>query len=512
MSEKSDPEKIQKEIMEAMKRMMPQGAPAKNPESQKVEEEKEDKQKKKREHILAFDRKPKDVKRHLDRYVIKQEEAKRVLATAVCDHYNYVRDSERGNKLQNYTKQNILMLGPTGVGKTYLVKSLAELIGVPFVKADATKFSETGYVGGDVEDLIRDLVHQAEGDVELAKYGMVYIDEIDKISTPSQSMGRDVSGTGVQRGLLKIMEDTDVPLRAQNDIQSQIQAMFEYQQKGKLTKPTLNTRHVLFIVSGAFGGLESIVARRLKSQAAGFNVDTRRVVEASASWRLASTADFIQYGFEPEFVGRLPVRVVCDHLMEEDLYRVLTSSEGSILRQYEASFRAYGINMSFDDMALWEIAKQAGREETGARGLLTVCERTFRDLKFEFPSSHVKDFTLTPEMVVSPKEGLRALLREERTKRETEIQAAIDEFERTFLAKSGLAIEFDQSAREAVVLKIIEEGQESVAFLEQLLSNYAYGLGLIQKKKPRDKFVLDAQVIHHPNSVLDAWVKDSYET
>src|SRR5580692_963615 len=174
---------------------------------------------------------PRDIKAHLDRYVIRQDDAKRVLAIAVCDHYNnvnYMRklesEDEKKARETEYTKQNVILLGPTGVGKTYLVKHVAGLVGVPFVKADATKFSETGYVGGDVEDLVRELVQRANGDVEMAQYGIVYIDEVDKIASSSSAMGRDVSGRGVQTALLKLMEETEVPLRAPNDIQGQLQA------------------------------------------------------------------------------------------------------------------------------------------------------------------------------------------------------------------------------------------------------------------------------------------------
>ncbi|HIM23110.1 MAG TPA: AAA family ATPase, partial [Verrucomicrobia bacterium] len=198
---------------------------------------------------FEFAHKPRDVKTHLDRYVIKQEEAKKVLSVALCDHYNAVRQAFDGEEQRHYTKQNVMLIGPTGVGKTYLIRSIAELIGVPFVKADATKFSETGYVGGDVEDLVRDLVRQADGDVERAHYGIIYIDEIDKIASSSEQQGgRDVSGQGVQTTLLKLMEETEVPARSQHDMAGQIQAMMEGMRGGKKEGDTINTRHILFVV------------------------------------------------------------------------------------------------------------------------------------------------------------------------------------------------------------------------------------------------------------------------
>ena len=223
--------------------------------------------------IREFNLKPREIRDYLDRFVIQQAEAKKVLSVAICDHYNHVRQCLENPGLQerDYAKQNILLLGPTGVGKTYLMRCIAKLIGVPFVKADATKFSETGYVGGDVEDLVRDLVKAANGDVELAQYGIIYVDEIDKIaSAAGNTVGRDVSGRGVQINLLKLMEDTEVNLQSQNDIAGQIQAMMDLQRRSGPRRRTINTRHVLFIVSGAFDKLSDQVKRRVRSGQIGF--------------------------------------------------------------------------------------------------------------------------------------------------------------------------------------------------------------------------------------------------
>src|SRR2546422_2202058 len=198
---------------------------------------------------FEFNYKPREVKTHLDRFVIKQDEAKKVLSVALCDHYHHVRLALEGKESPNYAKQNIILIGPTGVGKTFLIRNAADLIGVPFVKADATKFSETGYVGGDVEDMVRDLVRLAEGDVTRAQYGIIYIDEIDKIAAASNLSGRDVSGRGVQTNLLKLMEETEVPARSPNDIAGQIQAMMDFTQRGRKAPSTINTKHILFIVT-----------------------------------------------------------------------------------------------------------------------------------------------------------------------------------------------------------------------------------------------------------------------
>jgi endopeptidase Clp ATP-binding regulatory subunit ClpX len=363
---------------------------------------------------LVFDKLPRDIKTHLDRYVIKQDEAKKVLSIAVCDHYNHVRhlrtlkvqDAERASRLE-YVKQNVLLIGPTGVGKTYLVKHIAELIGVPFVKADATKFSETGYVGGDVEDLVRDLVHKADGDVELAQYGIIYIDEIDKIAAPAQLSGRDVSGRGVQTTLLKLMEDTDVPRRSQNDIQGQLQAAMEWQRTGRVSQSEIiNTRNILFVVSGAFEKLPTVVEPRLREAKSA----KPPVWSPTELLKFATTKDFINFGFEPEFIGRLPVRVVCEVLAANDLFDILKYSEGSIVRQYQRAFAAYGIGIEFTEDALREIARQAAEEYTGARGLATVCERVLRDFKYELPGRGVEKLIVDGALVKSPEVSLQKML------------------------------------------------------------------------------------------------------
>src|SRR5262249_26284079 len=284
---------------------------------------------------FEFAYKPREIKAYLDRFVIKQDEAKKVLSVALCDHYHHVRLALEGKESANYAKQNIVLIGPTGVGKTFLIRNAADLIGVPFVKADATKFSETGYVGGDVEDMVRDLLRLAGGDVTRAQYGIIYIDEIDKVASASNVTGRDVSGRGVQTNLLKLMEETEGPARSPNDIAGQIQAMMDFTQRGRKAPATINTKHILFIVSGAFGGLEKIIRQRLREATIGFAAKDRPMETTEDVLYHAHTPDFIEFGFEPEFIGRLPVRVVCHSLNVDDLFRILKNSEGSIIRQYE---------------------------------------------------------------------------------------------------------------------------------------------------------------------------------
>src|SRR3954462_1006830 len=291
------PEEFQRQLQDLMRQHLQSGSTILSKAASIVEPEDSGKS---GDDLFEFDRKPRDVKAYLDRFVIKQDEAKKVLSVALCDHYHHVRIALEGIEQPNYAKQNVILLGPTGVGKTYLIRSIADLIQVPFVKADATKFSETGYVGGDVEDLVRDLVRRANGEIKRAQYGIIYIDEIDKIAAAPNLSGRDVSGRGVQTNLLKLMEETDVPARAPNDIAGQLQAMMDVNNRGKKQPSTINTRHILFVVSGAFGGLEKIVRKRIRDAHIGFAASSQAPLIEDRMLQHAETRDFIDFGFEPE--------------------------------------------------------------------------------------------------------------------------------------------------------------------------------------------------------------------
>jgi ATP-dependent Clp protease ATP-binding subunit ClpX len=466
--------------------------------------------KKEKEFKLDFNYTPRQVKEYLDRYVIKQEEAKKVLSIAVCDHYNHATHDLGKRVDYDYVKQNVILIGPTGVGKTYLIKCIARLIGVPFVKADATKYSETGYVGKNVEDLVRELVRKADDNIKLAQYGIIYIDEVDKIASAFNVAGRDVSGAGVQRNLLKLMEETEVSLRDPMDISSQIEAVMEFQQGGKVEPKMINTRHILFIVSGAFAELAGIVKRRQTRQAVGFGGHVQETRPDERYLERATTRDFIEYGLEPEFIGRLPVRVVCEDLDEKDLYHILTRSEGSVIRQYEASFDAFGITTAFTWEGMREIARLASKEETGARGLLTVCERILRDFKYELPSTGVRRFSVDRRLVRNPRSTLKKILKDPGSAEDTALRESVTRFEKEFLERHELKITFTPEAVSALSKQAAAARITVEKFSRLLFKDYPYGLRLVRENTGEQEFAITPEAVEKPGETLNAWVKKAY--
>jgi ATP-dependent Clp protease ATP-binding subunit ClpX len=459
---------------------------------------------------LKFDYLPRDIKKYLDRFVIRQDSAKKVLATAICDHYNHIKRCSGKGPCREYSKQNIVMLGPTGVGKTYLVRTIANLIGVPFVKADATKFSETGYVGGDVEDLVRELLQKADGNEKLAEYGIIYLDEVDKIASASNFLGRDVSGSGVQRGLLKLMEETEVPQRTPFDLTSQLQAAMEFQSKGKVTRSVINTRHILFIVSGAFSALAEIVRKRVGGKNIGFAAGVGTSPREEDYLSLAKSTDFIEYGFESEFIGRLPVVVTCQELDVDDLFSILKHSEGSIVRQYVQAFDAYGIELEFTDEGLRRLAELAYLEKTGARSLVGVFERTFRDFKFHLPDSGARRLRVTAELVDSPESALAASLSTARDDRLVEMQQAVGRMTDDWSRRNGIEMVFHPDAARRLALSALENDESLEAAFQRTFKNYEHGLSLIQKTRGINRFEITPAVIDDPAGTLDRWIRDFY--
>ena len=464
--------------------------------------------------IRHFNLRPREIRDHLDRFVIQQTEAKKVLSVAICDHYNHVRRclEEPTLREKDYAKQNILLLGPTGVGKTYLMRCIARMIGVPFVRADATKFSETGYVGGDVEDLVRDLVKAANGDVELAQYGIIYIDEIDKIAQSNTGAGaRDVSGRGVQINLLKLMEETDVSLSSPNDMASQMQAMMEMQRGGKPRKRTVNTRHILFIVSGAFDKLATAVKKRIQSSQIGFAAAAQSSDAPDSEFlRHAQSRDIIDYGMEPEFVGRIPVRVACQQLTADDLEQVLLTSEGSILQQYRADFAGYNIDFEINAAAVHEVARRAHLENTGARGLMTVLEQVFRNFKFELPSTGLRSFKIDEATVEEPEKALRQLLEDNASDQRDVLRQEVQAFADRFREEHGFKLEFDESAVTALIDLSLDKDKTIRALCEERFHNFHHGLMLLTQESDSKSVVINAEVVADPEKALSTWVVDRF--
>jgi len=521
---------------------------------------------------INFDLKPEELVAYLDQYIVRQDKAKAILATKICTHFNRIQYQRKNEDKVSDTvgriKNNVLMLGPTGVGKTYLIKLIANKLGVPFVKGDATKFTEAGYVGADVEDLIRDLIREADHNLELAQYGIVYIDEVDKIAS-SDNYGHDISRAGVQRALLKPMEETDIDLKSSHDPIGMMEEFESFRRTGKRKKRALNTRNILFIMSGAFADIKDIIKKRVASQKIGFGAKLNSPEEDAFILQQVRSEDLIEYGFESEFVGRLPVNAVLDPLSINDLFTILKNPNNPTILGKKMDFMAYNIRVKFSDKALHMMAEKAYEQKTGARGLVSAIEGVLLPFETKLPSTEIQKLAITKSVIETPQKILDELLADPHSSQWTEqynrvsdeelsnmkcyiqenrdrlsnqfkiditdrridfvadyccqnimdletsfqrVQLAfnnVSKIETDFHKAHNIEIKLDSEAQNYLIEKQLREAMKIESFHEWFNKNFEYGLKLIRERTDQSTFVITKNALIEPNVYLETLVKDA---
>jgi endopeptidase Clp ATP-binding regulatory subunit ClpX len=569
------PKEIEKEIGEFLAKRFGGEvkiiSPMSMPQELFLETPKESSQKKGK---IDFNLKPEDLVAYLDQYIVKQDRAKAVLSTKICTHFNRIkraREFPDESHMVGRIKNNVLMIGPTGVGKTYMVKLIAKKIGVPFVKGDATKFSETGYVGGDVEDLVRDLVREADGDAELAQSGIIYIDEVDKIASSRNLVGSDISRTGVQRALLKPMEETEIELKVPHDPISIMQEIEKFRRTGRRERNTINTKNILFIMSGAFADLPEIIARRMKDKHMGFGARITSQQEQADILNHVKSEDLIEFGFESEFVGRLPVRAVFEKLNKDDLFNILKNPNNPVILGKKFDFASYGIRVKFEDDVLHVLAKNAFQENTGARGLVSAIERALLLFEKSLPSTDIRLFPVTKTVIREPEKSLEklknypdseeitenyeTLLGEEKafikdylntnkknlaekynltlspsridtvteyySQQVMEVGTAIekikshaDEIKRLelyFYKNHDINIVMEDDAIDYIIEQFVNTSIDVEDIYNKLTIDFEYGLKLVREKTGRNRFFITRDAMVSPESYVSKLLKEDYE-
>jgi ATP-dependent Clp protease ATP-binding subunit ClpX len=426
-------------------------------------------------------------------------------------------------------------------------------------------------VGGDVEDLIRDLVYEANDDIELAQYGIVYIDEIDKIASSNNLIGPDVSRTGVQRALLKPMEETEIDLRVPHDPISQLQAIENFRKSGKKEKRTVNTRNILFIVSGAFNNLDKIIQKRVQDQSIGFRSSPKSKKQTQKLLTQVRAEDLITYGFESEFVGRLPVAVVLEELSEKDLFQILKNPNNPIIRSKKRDFKSYGIDILFEEEALRLLAQKAFEEKTGARGLVSVVEKALIKFEKKLPSLMIPRLLVTPEVVLDPQKELESLLNDPENliykerfqmawEREVEVLKArliekaieltgrfnsqltefrselvarrslelvqdlsqayeevwkmigqVQEYELRFFERVGISLKFSEEGIDAVLQKALDSKVSVWSICESLSKDFEFGFKLVQEKTGMTRFVVTPEAVFNPEAYIQKLIRTYYQ-